>query len=243
MIGWSRFWRRSPPARWQFASATDIGGRSEQQDRLLVNADPAGGSQLLVVADGMGGHNDGALAAEMVIRAAAAGLGAGPLQDPLVQMREMLIGVHRHIAALQPDAPHAPGSTCVMLYLEGCSAYWAHVGDSRLYHLREGRSIFVTCDHRAVDSSDPGGNQGLYMCLGGRNPLQPETTACEVMPGDLFYLCSDGFWQATPPEQVAAALTGSGDLQEATSRLVAETSRRNGAAGDNISLVVARYQA
>ena len=132
---------------WQFSMASDIGGRSEQQDCLEMLSSDSGDTHLVVVADGMGGHRDGALAARTVIETARRHFNSGRTSDPQTFLQGLCLESHQAISDLGGNEQRSPGSTCVLLYLDGPEAYWAHVGDSRLYHFRNGKLLNLTQDH------------------------------------------------------------------------------------------------
>jgi len=238
---------------WQFAAATDIGGRSEQQDRLAVLHSADGCSHLLILADGMGGHRDGAIAAQAVVDTARKRFPRGDIDDPRSFLESLCAETHLAIRALEPGPGNAPGSTCALLYLRNAEAYWVHVGDSRLYHLRKGELLYRTKDHSKAQlllerkaGPEPGAAEGashqLYMCLGGSNELAPDFNASEVRPDDLFMLCSDGFWGHVEPLEVAQRIEGIALRNEQARALVELGRQRANGAGDNLSLVLARWQ-
>lgn len=237
---------------WQFAAATDIGGRSEQQDRLAIVDSPDGDSHLLILADGMGGHRAGAAAAQVVVDTALKRFAAGEMEDPRSFLNGLCAEADHAIRALGPGLGYAPGSTCVLLYLRDAEAYWVHVGDSRLYHIREGEPIYRTQDHSKAQllldrglPRQPGEadvSHQLYMCLGGSNPVVPDFSASEVRPNDLFILCSDGFWGQVEPSAVADRLEGGPLRNEEARELVDMARRRGNGTGDNLSLALARWE-
>ena len=191
---------------WQFGVASDIGGRKEQQDRVEIISSPGGEEHLVVVADGMGGHHGGAEAAQAVIDTSRCFFESpGHGEDPLASLEQNCLRAHSVVHELGQGASPSPGSTCVMLYLSGDEACWAHVGDSRLYHFRNGKLMNRTSDHSMVQllvaqgemseeemANSPLQNQ-LYMRLGGGESPKPDLGATDAMQGDIFVLCSDGF--------------------------------------------------
>jgi len=237
---------------WQFAAATDIGGRSEQQDRLAILHSSDRRSYLVVLADGMGGHRDGAVAAQTVIDTAQKCFSGQDIEDPRSFLVGLCIEAHRAIRALGAGAGKAPGSTCALLYLRNAEAYWAHVGDSRLYHIRQGESMYRTKDHskaqllldrgRAQDPEVAGSSHQLYMCLGGSHEVVPDFNASQVRSEDLFMLCSDGFWGQVEPHEVAERIEGSPLGDEQARDLVDIGRRRANGTGDNLSLALARWE-
>jgi len=238
---------------WQFSLASNIGGRSEQQDCLDLLSLDGGDCHLVVVADGMGGHRDGALAARTVIETARRRFNTGSISDPRAFLKDLCLQSHQGISALGGNEPRSPGSTCVVLYLNGPEAYWAHVGDSRLYHFRNGELINRTQDHsvaqlmvsqgrlKETDAATSALQNQLYMRLGGNEEPEPDFGASEVEADDVFMLCSDGFWSHVEPQEVVTSLEGIPIDNEGAEHLVAMARERGGATGDNISLALMRW--
>jgi serine/threonine protein phosphatase PrpC len=239
--------------RWRFGTASDIGGRDEQQDRVTIIESSDGDGYLIAVADGMGGYEGGALAAQAVIDTANPFFETPIISDPHSSLDALCTAAHRAIVEMGEPGQPAPGSTCVLLYLTADEACWAHVGDSRLYHFRNGKLLTRTQDHsmaqalaargemtEAEIAASPLQNQ-LYMRLGGTQEPIPEFGAAEVQPGDFFMLCSDGFWASIDPKEVAAAMSDD-DLQAAAERLVQLAKERAGGSGDNITVAMAQFR-
>ncbi len=237
---------------WQFASADNIGDRNEQQDRVAILHSKDSDAHLLVIADGMGGHEDGAAAAQTVIDVATRQFRRGVTGNPEKFLEKTCLDAHSAISILAEDRTSAPGSTCAILYLIGTEAYWAHVGDSRIYQFRDNKLLYRTSDHsfaqlmreqgnNATDSLEASAAQNqLYMCLGGQNEVTPEFCAAKVEAGDLFLLCSDGFWNQTEVEHALADTDGLA-WDQAKAEQLAEVARQQDNS-DNISLAWAYWQ-
>lgn len=233
---------------WQFAAADDIGGRSEQQDRHLLLHDHDSQTHLLIVADGVGGHGNGSEAAQAVIDTAADIFANANRDDPENFLIRLCHGAHEAIIDLPGNADRRSGSTCVALLLSADAAYWAHVGDSRLYLLRDGRLRQQTVDHSLAQMQRDAGtpedqlssSNQLYMCLGTGERIEPASGACRTRPGDMFVLCSDGLWGQVGDADLEAALKGGPSLESCVGNLVGRARERGADSGDNISLVVAR---
>jgi serine/threonine protein phosphatase PrpC len=236
---------------WKFSTASDIGGRNEQQDRVEIITSPNGGSYLVVVADGMGGYKDGAIAAQTVVDTARQFLETECVTDPIESLKKICAQAHQAIVHIGEKEVQPPGSTCVFLYLSDEEACWAHIGDSRLYHFRNGRQLTRTLDHSMVQllvsqgemeeaemATSPLQNQ-LYMRLGGKQHPNPELGAADVLEGDLFVLCSDGFWESIDSSEVQGVLLKS-DLEATADRLVHLAKQRGGSNGDNIAVAMAQ---
>lgn len=240
---------------WNFGAATDIGGRSEQQDRIAILHSRNGRRHLLVVADGMGGLQNGAKAAQILIDVATVRFSRHNDDSPYSLLHGICLTAHDAINELQSTAEQrpAPGTTALLLYIDKWTACWAHVGDSRLYHFRKGELVTQTIDHSLMQLMIEKGvveagsaaaaemqNQ-LYMRLGGERTPEPDFNTSEVEAGDLFVLCSDGLWQAVQPSEMIAAFEhplpdGNGP------HFLAELARqRSGDGCDNISLVVSQW--
>lgn len=235
--------------RWQFGLASDIGGRAEQQDRVAVFEVPnRADSHLVVLADGMGGHSDGDLAAQAVLDTAERALADTDTAYPREFLESVCVRANRAVLAVGRHHRSNAGSTCVLLYLAADEAYWAHVGDSRLYHFADAELLSHTRDHTVGEllkdaththSAEPRSAQLLYSCLGGHNSLQPDFGASATGSGDWFLLCSDGFWNQVDADEAAATLLAAGRGEGVADRLVRLAIERGGSRGDNVSVVLA----
>ena len=132
---------------YEFACAENIGDRKEQQDRVMVMTHPAyAGVTLALIADGMGGHTGGALAAQSVadaITALFAGFqpGTGAAQDWL---RGMVNAAQDRVAGAGQGFNRDPRSTCVVALAQPGRIDWVHCGDSRLYLFRDNKFVSRT---------------------------------------------------------------------------------------------------
>lgn len=235
--------------KWRFDIASDIGGRANQQDRTAVFDVPNGkDARLVVLADGMGGHSDGDLAAQAVVDTAERALADTVFDNPQEILSDVCVRAHRAILQLGRDRGCNPASTCVCLYLTDEEAYWAHVGDSRLYHFQGNQLLSHTRDHTVREllkeaprneRVDAHAEHLLYMCLGGQNTLQPEFGASAMGQEDWFLLCSDGFWDRVDAEEAADRVEdGFGD--KLATDLVKLATERGGTNSDNVSVVLVR---
>lgn len=236
--------------KWRAAGASHQGGRAEQQDRWALFASADGEGLLAVVADGLGGHGGGALAAQQVIDTAQGFLSTHERlfkSDPQEALARFCQAAHRAIGAASATAR----STVAAVWLHGGGVWWLHVGDSRVYGLRDGVRRFRTRDHSAVqllfDSGEiseaemathPFQNR-LYRSLGGETSPIPVIGGDRLAPGDLLVLCSDGVWERVSDTELWAAGEAD-DLEAAARRLVEAAVTRGGARADNAALVLVR---
>jgi serine/threonine protein phosphatase PrpC len=203
----------------EHADLSLLGNREENQDRVAIAVGE--GSAFLVVVDGMGGHADGARAAETAIRTMVGEFwdASQPLFDPEGFLHLTIGRAHDAVVSLGEDLPPEirPRATCAVCLVQGSSAYWAHVGDSRVYLLRNGEIFDRTRDHSHVELLLRAGRiteqQALVhpmrnyveCCIGG-DPVLPEMTLSgrrALKPSDVMLLCSDGLWSGLTDEQVA----------------------------------------
>ena len=233
------------------ASLADIGGRDEQQDRVSVFEQ--NDAKLLVLADGMGGHEGGALAAQALLDVARQHFEEAAIAHPIDLLTMIAIGSHERINALGAERGISPHSTCVLLHLTQTTATWAHVGDSRLYRFSNGRLVDRTIDHSVVElmrlqgritaeqmKTHPDQNR-LYEALGGRTSPEVETGNTGTAELDGFLLASDGLWENVA-ENALEKVFEAEDLATALGHLVERAKVKGGPECDNISVAAARYR-
>lgn len=239
---------------WTFNVATDIGSRSEQQDRLDIVHSTDGRRHLVAVADGMGGLKNGAQAAQILVDVAAQHFAAHESGSAYTFLHNIFLAAHHAINDLPEAADSAVGTTGVLLSIDNQRAVWAHVGDSRLYHFRNSRLLSRTNDHslrqlmltkglvEEGSSAAQSMQNQLYMRLGGEVLPEPDFNSADLQNGDVFLLCSDGFWQAVPSDEILTILGKCPNEQDVAQYLVAVARLRSGNRCDNISLAMAQWQ-
>jgi len=236
--------------RFTLAQESHIGGRPSNQDRLGHWRTDA--ALLLVLADGMGGHENGDYAAELAVRYAAALFrreAAPRLADPARFLCAACLGAHA--ALLQEERtlglPDTPRTTVVACVVQDGRAHWAHVGDSRLYLLRRGEVLARTVDHTLAQelveagwlpASDIRGHperNRLVQCLGGLQPPRIGAVGqASLEPNDVLLLCSDGLWEPVIDRQLAGGLEAR-PLAPALAVLARLARERAGPESDNVS--------
>lgn len=133
--------------------ASHQGGRKYNQDRVAHAFTEQ--ALLLVLADGMGGHSHGELAAEITIKTFMQAFSVEAkktVQDPVEFLSRVMRKAHENIIEFAKDQKlfGNPGTTCVVALIQDGKVSWAHAGDSRVYFLREKKAIAVTHDHSVV---------------------------------------------------------------------------------------------
>jgi serine/threonine protein phosphatase PrpC len=204
----------------EHADLSLLGNREENQDRVAIAI--GDGAAFLAVVDGMGGHADGARAAEVAMRAMVSEFweASRPLFDPEGFLHLTIGRAHEAVVDLGRGLPPEirPRATCAACLVQGSNAYWAHVGDSRIYQLRAGHVLARTRDHSHVElllragriterqAQDHPMRNYVECCIGG-DPVLPEMSLSGRNPlaaGDVLLLCSDGLWSGLTDEQLAA---------------------------------------
>ena len=229
-----------------------VGARPYNQDRIghWYTRD----SLLLVLADGMGGHLMGEVAAQIAVDylASAFQKDAQPrIPDPDLFLFRSVGRIHAAIDEYvkKLKLPDSPRTTLVACIVQDGNAWWTHVGDSRLYLIRRGNIVVRTRDHTRVQqlvdqgrireesvSSHPERNM-LLQCLGGGHTprIEPAATA-RLAKDDILLLCSDGFWGPLTQRQLLGKLAEK-SIIEALPELITLAETRAGLQCDNVSVV------
>jgi serine/threonine protein phosphatase PrpC len=233
------------------------GDRDYQQDQLGIWTHPSVKQCLLaVVADGMGGRSGGRKASDQVLmtakqlfdRFSPATDSPSDLLLRLVQEAHMVI---RLTAASAEQEPHSTLAAFLLTPESVC--HWVHAGDSRIYHFRNGKLVHRTSDHSYVQTlvdrgalteeqakNHPQSNV-LMGCLG--TEAAPPATTHTIKPvgvGDVLMACSDGIWHYFSDAELSHILTQY-SAKEACERLIEVARSRANGYGDNLSVIVVRF--
>lgn len=231
----------------ELARVSLIGDRDINQDRCLTLS--KGGDTLLVLADGLGGHPRGEVAAQLLMDTAEHLFRATdhPVREPLALLSGCLERAHHAIVryGMAQDPPIAPRTTGVVCLVQDGRAWWCHVGDSRLYLFRDGRLQGRTHDHarKRQREHDTRGKITITRCLGGLNlpPDLAESGPIGLYPGDILLLSSDGFWSQFDPADLGRHLYQGGELGENLPALAERARRSAEPRSDNVSAVGLRW--
>lgn len=233
------------------------GDRRNNQDRCILLE--SGGLVVLGLADGMGGHPRGEMAAQILIDSCNRLLQgtSKPVRNPRAFLSRIMGEAHEEIQVfgLAQNPVIDPRTTAVVALVQDHKAYWAHAGDSRCYLLRNGEVIARTTDHSYVErlhqqgiisgqqrQSHPQRNY-VTRCLGGAGALpEVETASSPVQPGDTLVLCSDGLWSAIDEGLLGDAMYAAGSLQEAVEALAEEATQASFPESDNTTLLALRVE-
>lgn len=243
--------------RVDHAKLTLPGNRTENQDRVDLVA--ASESLLMAVVDGMGGHAHGARAAEVTVATLKESFAemSLPVFDPQGFLTLSLARAHDRVVKLGEGVAldQKPRATCAVCLVQDGGAYWAHVGDSRIYLLRGGRVAARTRDHSHVElllregliaenemRTHPMRNF-VECCLGGDVPLpdMSVTARHKLVPGDVVLICTDGGWSGLDDADLAIAGDERTPMEKLVRVLAERAVARNAPHSDNTSIAAIRW--
>jgi len=234
-----------------------IGGRKVNQDRMGYSY--TRDALLLVLADGMGGHQRGEVAASVALqtlsslfRAQATPYVKKPERFLEEAFQQAHLDIQRYAAAR--GLPDTPRTTIVACLVQHNCAVWAHCGDSRLYWVRRGQVLSRTRDHSHIEhliakgladpaerNSHPDRNK-LYNCLGASTPPRVELSRqAGLEPGDVLLLCSDGLWGVLPDTEIVHQLS-THTIVQAVPDMIGMATAIAGARADNATALAIQWQ-
>ncbi len=231
------------------------GGRDENEDRMGYCYTRE--SLLFLLADGMGGHPEGEIAAQLALQTIASLFQkqARPkLDDASVFLNDALLAAQHQILryAARRGMLDSPRTTIVAAVVQSGRVTWTHCGDSRLYFVRRAGLLTRTKDHSlierhlaksplAVEADFPNRN-ALYTCLG--SPIKPifaVTGPQSLQQGDCIMLCSDGLWSTVPEQEIIDELDQK-PLDVAVPELVEKALRLGGESCDNVTCIAMAWE-
>lgn len=242
---------------YQHAQVSLLGTRKINQDRCAIFR--AGDNLLLALADGLGGHPRGEVAAQILLDSAeelfhhihfAAGNAESFLQSIFNETHDRIQAFGQ---GQQP--PLTPRTTGVLVLVQRGQASWMHIGDSRLYAFRQGRLLFRTRDHSFVEKMRAEGllNEAealhhpkrhyLTLSIGGPGvcPKGQFGEGLRLLPGDLLVASTDGFWGHLEEQEIASSLSADLPLRSHLEHLARQAERRAGTRCDNITALALRW--
>ena len=233
---------------WTTAAESHTGMRRKINEDAILSR-PADG--LWVVADGMGGHEAGDVASQMVTNTLSELRCEAPLASFVDQIEDLLLDINVRLRRHSEEnfGGRTMGCTVVSMLSRGNAGVALWAGDSRLYRLRSDEFLQITRDHSPLEelleqgamteeeaARHPDANV-ITRAIGGQSELFIDIVLFDVQDGDVFLLCSDGLYREVEPSEMHAELAKS-EVQVAVNTLL-ELSLARGAR-DNVSLIVAR---
>ena len=228
------------------------GGRSKNEDRMGYCYTRE--SSLFVLADGMGGHPDGEVAAQIALQTVSAYFQktARPTLDSVPEfLSSALMAAHHQILryASEKGMLDSPRTTLVAAVVERGVVHWVHCGDSRLYLVRDGELVTRTRDHSFSEQhahlhSRPSNynRNVLFTCLGSpQRPIYDASAAVPLQQGDKLLLCSDGLWSALGDSEIVNHLAAY-PVAQAVPELTERALRKAGSTSDNVTLLALEWE-
>ena len=228
------------------------GGREKNEDRMGYCYTRESG--LFAVADGMGGHPHGEVAAQLALQTISAMFQrhARPrLADVGEFLSDALLAAHHQILrhALDRGMVDTPRTTLVAAVVQESRAQWIHCGDSRLYMVRDGALLARTRDHSymelrnmAIAGLEKVNRNVLFTCLGSPSkPIYDLSSPIALEQGDRLLLCSDGLWGTLDDASIVGPL-GRLPVAQAVPELVEDALRRGGSSSDNVTTVALEWE-
>ena len=233
-------------------SKTDVGMvRDVNQDYVYVSDIPVGGlPNVLVVADGMGGHKAGEFASKFVVEVLKQALADSTSDGPEEMIREaIMVANHKLIETAQQDTRlEGMGTTLVVATVIEHTLYFANIGDSRLYILNEDIKQ-LSKDHSYVqemvrlggihpeDAKYHPNKNIITRAIGAKENVQIDFFEYRLKKGDIVLMCTDGLSNMVEDEEILCIVKSSRDVVEAVERLIEKANDNGGS--DNIGVVLA----
>ena len=242
----------------EYAKVSALGDRQDNQDRAAVAV--SGDAALMLVFDGMGGHSDGAKAAETGLKVVQERFmeAPQPIFDPQGFLYMALSKAHDEVVRLGAGVAvdFRPRATCAICLVQEGGAYWAHIGDSRIYQVRDGVVLSRSRDHSHVEvliqegaiseeeAMDHPMRNFVECCIGGDAPV-PDMSITNrkcLEPGDVLLACSDGLWSGLSDQDMAAiGAPGDDNLVENLKALSMKALNVNSPYSDNTTGTAIRW--
>lgn len=231
------------------------GGREKNEDRMGYSY--TRGSGIFILADGMGGHPEGEVAAQLALQAISAMFQKEAKPEvPNVSafLEAALMAAHRQILryAIEKGMLDTPRTTIVAAVVQAGAVSWIHCGDSRLYLVRQGELLARTRDHSFIEQHQNGGagaklpdrfnRNVLFTCLGSpTKPVFDLTGPVVLQQGDKLMLCSDGLWGTLNDADITYDLSHK-PVSEAVPDLVEKALRKAGDSSDNVTMIALEWE-
>lgn len=239
-----------------FAAASHTGlVRGNNEDEYLFMRSPDKEYLLLIIADGMGGHRCGEEASRIAVQQSSrlieerysANLSDKELLELLEDAAETA-NIHVEAESRAASEKNGMGTTLTLGLIREKKLFLAHVGDTRVYLLRQGRLMQLTRDHTYVQalvdrgdiSRDEAANHPqrsvLIKALGVREKLDPDLNVYQLRAYDKLLFCTDGLYDVVSPAEIKENLTAAPDVNRAVSNFIDLTLRRG--APDNVTVII-----
>ena len=238
----------------EYATISEIGEKENNEDVVRVFVNPTLGTYGFVLADGLGGHGNGDVASKLVVDCVGAAIEntdtiGGLFIDECFDTAQEMLMEEKELKGLSSIK-----TTMVLLMITDKVAQWGHIGDSRLYHFRDGKQLSRTVDHSVPQMLAISGSikerdirhhpdrSVLLRAMGAEwDSPQYEITqrSMKVIKGDTFLLCSDGFWEWIDEKTMIKILKKDMTAYDTLREMMTEVKRNGAGKGmDNFSAIL-----
>ena len=242
--------------KYQLSKTTRLGNRVVNEDRIGVAEQ--NNAVLLVLADGMGGYSGGQIASKALVNRILRQFKRSklPTANPAEYLKDLIADAHLAVlrAGSEQYPPIEPRTTCVVCLIQNNSAWWAHVGDSRLYLFRGGKPFIRTTDHSKIEEMRRKGKLDaeemenhpqrhlVTRCVGYQKhpPIPAISKKMPLEKYDMILLCSDGLWGPLSEDDLAETLSQN-TLGQAVERIAYQAEFSSYPGADNISVIAFRW--
>jgi PPM family protein phosphatase len=246
----------------ELGNLTDVGCEREENQDYYCYAEPESEEaflkkgRLMVIADGMGGHEGGQAASSIAVEQVRSSYLGAETDDPEMALADAIQAAHQAIQGFAKEHPEysGMGTTCIAVVLKGRHLYYGHVGDSRLYLIRESEITQLTRDHtvpegmvekRLLQAHEIKGHPQRHVltsALGTGESLQAEfpSEPIALLNGDILLLCTDGLHELVTEEEMIVSACRL-DPGQACKELIEAAKARGG--HDNITIQIVKLQA
>lgn len=228
---------------------SDIGVSRQNNEDIWIACTEIG---FFALADGMGGHKAGEVASKEAVEHLLSVIRQVTMSDPIDWMMELSRAIEKtnewvYRLGQKEDAFQGMGTTlCCLVWTEKAVIY-AHVGDSRIYRLRNEKLELLTQDHSLFTKWLQTGKKSttaypyknvITRAIGTSSTVTPEIAICNHEPGDLFFLCTDGLSDVLTLEDIEKIINRSSNLEAASKRLIQKAKIKG--SSDNITILMIR---
>lgn len=242
--------------KYQLGKTSRLGNRKVNEDHLGVAE--TNDAVLMVLADGMGGYQGGQVASSTLVNHMLSHFKASklPVANPQAFLKELIADAHLAVirAGSKQSPPVEPRTTCVVCLVQGGNAWWAHVGDSRLYLFRMGTPCMHTVDHSKVEELHRKGKISkkemenhpqrnlVTRCVGYQQypPVATVSSGIQLKKLDMIMLCSDGLWGILSDEDIEKTFADY-TITMAVESMASRAESQAYPESDNVSVIAFRW--
>lgn len=244
------------PAHLQVAGLTDVGRQRDNNEDFLGYFNTPNGL-VFIVCDGLGGHAKGEVASRMTVQTICEFMSQTAFENPFQALTESMNLANEEVyqKAVSDPSSWGMGTTCVLGLYKDDKFYWAHVGDSRIYHFRNGNGLIgITKDHSVVQEMVERGiitqeeslshpkRHLITQAIGTQQIIHPSVCEIPIEPKahELFLLCTDGLTGMLEDKTIETALRNTAPSAHQQAKDLIEMANNAGGV-DNVTVLIIKF--